>query len=234
MHLFNRSPSTIHTHHTVIYDIYSGLFRLGVRYNPSHHCFVMPKVQPQLYNHSARPTTTRTYSTTTAPSGRSYVASTIRQRHVTPLSSSHPQTDDDYVPMPMDIDEDMGGTSNDLSIENEEEQIIVGVKVVAKQKAKRYENSVSTILYSCIAQQLIFSPKDNPLQTWLSHRDEYLDECIRLEGRGSFASRCAGCSSSFPAYRCNDCTHGALWCQKCLVVRHAHSPLHTVQVSNFK
>lgn len=51
-----------------------------------------------------------------------------------------------------------------------------------------------------------------------------------LEGRGRYQVSCAGCRDSFPNYRCKDCTHGALWCKKCLVTRHAQSPLHNVEV----
>lgn len=51
-----------------------------------------------------------------------------------------------------------------------------------------------------------------------------------LEGQGSFAKRCSGCSYSFPEFRCKDCTHGPVWCQQCIVAQHQHSPLHMVQV----
>ena len=51
-----------------------------------------------------------------------------------------------------------------------------------------------------------------------------------LEGRGGYERACAGCNKPFPNYRCKDCTHGALWCQLCLVKRHSQSPLHIVEV----
>lgn len=51
-----------------------------------------------------------------------------------------------------------------------------------------------------------------------------------LEGRERFGSSCAGCHTSFPEYRCKDCTHGALWCQACIVRNHSQCPLHIVQV----
>lgn len=54
---------------------------------------------------------------------------------------------------------------------------------------------------------------------------------MSLEGRGRFQSRCSGCGKGSPEYRCRDCTYGPLWCQSCLVCRHAQNPLHVVQVS---
>ena len=72
--------------------------------------------------------------------------------------------------------------------------------------------------------------QDVPLKTWLEYRDDYLDECMSLEGRGVFYSSCAGCQLSMPRYRCKDCTLGPLWCQVCLVKRHGELPLHLVEV----
>jgi hypothetical protein len=69
-----------------------------------------------------------------------------------------------------------------------------------------------------------------PLASWVLHRDEYLDELMCLEGRGRYERSCAGCNTPFPNFRCKDCTHGALWCQVCLVKRHAQSPLHVIEV----
>ena len=69
-----------------------------------------------------------------------------------------------------------------------------------------------------------------PLASWVLHRDEYLDELMRLEGRGRYEHLCAGCNTPFPNFRCKDCIHGALWCQACLVKRHSQSPLHVIEV----
>lgn len=52
-----------------------------------------------------------------------------------------------------------------------------------------------------------------------------------LDGRGRFQSSCAGCREPSPAYRCKDCTHGPLWCKKCIVKNHRQSPLHIVEAS---
>ncbi|KAF8503805.1 hypothetical protein F5888DRAFT_1606584, partial [Russula emetica] len=71
------------------------------------------------------------------------------------------------------------------------------------------------------------------LKTWVKYRDNYLDECMRLEGRGSFHSTCTGCQTAIPRYRCKDCTMGPLWCQACLVERHDQSPLHIMWNGSF-
>jgi hypothetical protein len=72
--------------------------------------------------------------------------------------------------------------------------------------------------------------QDDPLKTWVDYRDDYLDECMLLEGRGPFYSFCAGCRSPESKYRCEDCTPGPLWCKVCLLARHGQLPLHLVEV----
>ena len=76
------------------------------------------------------------------------------------------------------------------------------------------------------------------METWPAHRDLYLDEMIRREGRGGYvASSCADCVmlGSSPAglaqYRCLTCLPGPLLCAACLCKRHALLPTHRVQVS---
>ena len=64
----------------------------------------------------------------------------------------------------------------------------------------------------------------------MEYRDEYLDECMVLEGRGKFTKGCAGCNKPFPSYCCRDCKLGPLWCKNCIVRRHDQSPLHCIEV----
>jgi hypothetical protein len=70
--------------------------------------------------------------------------------------------------------------------------------------------------------------------TWAEHQDEYLDEMIRLEGRGyaSIYSKCGGCGEPNPRFRCaqQTCFRLSLYCQKCVVARHAVLPTHWIQV----
>ncbi|KAJ7186240.1 hypothetical protein B0H12DRAFT_1032304, partial [Mycena haematopus] len=75
--------------------------------------------------------------------------------------------------------------------------------------------------------------QDYPMRTWAEHQDEYLDELLRLEGRGYAAiySACGGCGEANPAFRCEHqtCYGPSLYCQKCVVERHAALPTHWIQ-----
>ncbi|KAJ7895595.1 hypothetical protein B0H14DRAFT_2275472, partial [Mycena olivaceomarginata] len=68
------------------------------------------------------------------------------------------------------------------------------------------------------------------------HQDEYLDEMLRLEGRGYSAiySTCGGCQRPNPAFRCEQqmCYGPSLYCQTCIVKRHAALPTHWVEKWN--
>ncbi|KAF7357237.1 CxC2 domain-containing protein [Mycena sanguinolenta] len=70
--------------------------------------------------------------------------------------------------------------------------------IILKRKKKVYENS------------------DYPMLTWADHQDEYLDEMLRLEGRGypAIYSKCGGCGDVDPAYRCaqQTCYGPGLFC----------------------
>ena len=63
-------------------------------------------------------------------------------------------------------------------------------------------------------------------------RDEYLDEVLRLEGRGFFgrATHCPTCGVGVPEYQCLDCLGGQLFCKTCVLDMHARLPLHRLQV----
>jgi hypothetical protein len=64
-------------------------------------------------------------------------------------------------------------------------------------------------------------------------REEYLQEMLRLEGRGDAASQgqCMSCLSTDAAYRCEDCMSRLLECSSCCLTWHRHLPLHVIQVS---
>ncbi|KAJ7315783.1 hypothetical protein DFH08DRAFT_917665 [Mycena albidolilacea] len=72
--------------------------------------------------------------------------------------------------------------------------------------------------------------------TWAEHQDEYLDEMLRLEGRGyaSIYSTCGQCGKPNPRFRCaqQTCLGLALYCQACVVARHAVLPTHWIQEWN--
>ncbi|KAJ6574049.1 hypothetical protein B0H19DRAFT_1208169 [Mycena capillaripes] len=72
--------------------------------------------------------------------------------------------------------------------------------------------------------------------TWANHQDEYLDEMLRLEGRGYAAiySKCGGCEQPNPTFRCaqQTCYGPSLFCRACIVKQHAALPTHWVQEWN--
>ena len=74
--------------------------------------------------------------------------------------------------------------------------------------------------------------KDAPLLTWKHYRDEYLDACLALDGRGHHNrfSTCSGCPQSNPSFRCRDCFRLTLYCKACIVHRHHNEPLHFLEV----
>ncbi|KAJ7161942.1 hypothetical protein C8R43DRAFT_880650 [Mycena crocata] len=75
--------------------------------------------------------------------------------------------------------------------------------------------------------------QDLPFQTWVEFRDQYLDEMLRLEGRGDAAvySTCGGCGTANPAFRCENqaCFGAEMFCQTCVVARHQVLPTHWLQ-----
>jgi hypothetical protein len=82
------------------------------------------------------------------------------------------------------------------------------------------------------------------LQEWagyedkIGHREEYIHEDIRLEGRADAQHLvvCPTCAdvaeaSHPPLFRCEECFGGLLECQACCIRRHQRLPLHIIQVS---
>ncbi|KAJ6606754.1 hypothetical protein B0H10DRAFT_2309318, partial [Mycena sp. CBHHK59/15] len=68
------------------------------------------------------------------------------------------------------------------------------------------------------------------------HQDEYLDEVLRLEGRGypAIHSTCGGCKAPNPTFRCaqQTCYGPSLFCQACIVKGHTVLPTHWIQEWN--
>ena len=127
--------------------------------------------------------------------------------------------------------------ADDLAPEVIEHQI-PGYTVVAKLKGddprKRYECTVSNLL--SVQRLVAYLVKQiAPLLGFKRHRQEYLDEEIRLEGRrGLSALPCPGCNHRSPQFRCEDCSGGEILCQACMVKRHEILPLHVVKVGRFE
>ncbi|KAJ7483686.1 hypothetical protein B0H11DRAFT_1914569 [Mycena galericulata] len=75
------------------------------------------------------------------------------------------------------------------------------------------------------SKRKVYENSDYPMKTWETHMDEYLDEMLRLEGRGFPAvySHCGGCGAADPKFRCahQTCYGVGLFCQECIVGRHS-------------
>ncbi|KAJ7899122.1 hypothetical protein B0H14DRAFT_3124170 [Mycena olivaceomarginata] len=66
---------------------------------------------------------------------------------------------------------------------------------------------------------------DNPLGQWVQdHRQQYLEELLRFEGRGDHAkdTECRRCGKGVP-------DGGELMCKDCIVAAHRQMPLHKIQ-----
>ncbi|KAF7346301.1 hypothetical protein MSAN_01857500 [Mycena sanguinolenta] len=73
---------------------------------------------------------------------------------------------------------------------------------------------------------------DDPLRQWVEdHRANYLDEVLRLEGRGDHLySICRLCHTGSASYRCRECfAGGELMCQTCIVAGHGRLPFHQIE-----
>lgn len=96
----------------------------------------------------------------------------------------------------------------------------------------------------------IYISQDRPLHTWVPYTDEYVEENLRREGRGSRVvyEKCAGVRCNDPQrvcpnracprvaeYRCVDqaCAGESMHCSECIVVAHARLPTHFIEVSGF-
>lgn len=108
--------------------------------------------------------------------------------------------------------------------------------ILLTSKRKVYENSVCLLNPDSEGFKNLFDDffQDYPMLTWAAHQDEYLDEMLRLEGRGYAAiySKCGGCECPNPTFRCEHqaCYGPSLFCRECIVARHAVLPTHWIQV----
>jgi NifB/MoaA-like Fe-S oxidoreductase len=77
---------------------------------------------------------------------------------------------------------------------------------------------------------------------WVPHIDCYVDEILRLEGRGDAnnQSLCAGtnCEASIEkpgtGFRCKDCQDLRMFCVDCIISSHRSQPFHHIRVSTTK
>jgi hypothetical protein len=72
--------------------------------------------------------------------------------------------------------------------------------------------------------------RTNVMQEWQEHRDAYLQEMLRHDGReGLEETTCAECGETGD-YSCYDCAYRLHYCQNCLIDRHRLMPFHRIQV----
>ncbi|KAF7364442.1 CxC2 domain-containing protein [Mycena sanguinolenta] len=75
---------------------------------------------------------------------------------------------------------------------------------------------------------------DDPHGQWArEYREQFLDEILRLDGRGDYIGR-VDCSEGgdlcgTPEYRCTDCLVPCMYCEACIVAIHKRNPLHHVE-----
>ncbi|KAG1844382.1 hypothetical protein F4604DRAFT_1596194 [Suillus subluteus] len=67
------------------------------------------------------------------------------------------------------------------------------------------------------------------MHLWVPECPHYLDELIRLEGRGKAHHACHACGDSDAPYRCEDCFSVNLFCCSCIITLHQNVPLHRVK-----
>jgi hypothetical protein len=72
------------------------------------------------------------------------------------------------------------------------------------------------------------------LRQWAEdHLTNYVEECLRLDGRGEHCSysTCRLCSKGRADYRCAHCVSGGeLLCRACIVAAHSKLPFHVIEV----
>ncbi|KIK73763.1 hypothetical protein PAXRUDRAFT_177552 [Paxillus rubicundulus Ve08.2h10] len=69
-----------------------------------------------------------------------------------------------------------------------------------------------------------------PLKFWLPERSSFVDEFVRLEGRGN-SCQWTSCSCGYeePEHCCDDCFSQHLSCKECTVQAHRNLPLHRIK-----
>lgn len=107
-----------------------------------------------------------------------------------------------------------------------------------KPKKKSRVSVRSILVFLSTAIKFNQTPQKRPHVVWKElHRQTYLDEMMRLEGRGDFrtSTACPDCMLhgrdvvGAPVYRCRDCFMPDLVCQSCCVSRHRFHPFHHVE-----
>jgi hypothetical protein len=68
------------------------------------------------------------------------------------------------------------------------------------------------------------------LRMWQSDADAFLEEFLRLDGRGDYVKDQCTCGRQGAIYRCQDCHGCELLCHECMIHIHDRQPLHQMEV----
>lgn len=71
-----------------------------------------------------------------------------------------------------------------------------------------------------------------PVQEWVRHCQEYVDEFVRHNGLGCHKEppTCLRCDTHIAHVKCQDCFGSVLHCSSCVVESHRNLPFHWVEV----
>jgi hypothetical protein len=147
---------------------------------------------------------------------------------------------DNFDPPPADTDSNSNhfdlpdtATSNPSSNEHIYSEIHIGQLEGSKRKRTRVRSSINLEYY-----QSDCTFKTSALEAWKPHRQEYLEELLRLDGlivTDGSTSLCKSCGTDLNAngcktLQCKDCFGGLMYCADCTVKNHRASPFHRIEV----
>lgn len=101
---------------------------------------------------------------------------------------------------------------DELSLEQEEPQEID----CRPSFDKRKRTAAVSIVGLQLSPKLNIMYQDTPLLAWIPERQAFLDETLRLEGRGNSGISCR-CGLAAPLFRCRDCFGTQMFCQECVL-----------------
>ena len=165
------------------------------------------------------------------------VTERITQRSSTSWSSS-----DAWLP---EDNTDFGLQQEDAWFDDEEELPQADSTITLGPDVPKKRSLVSVSAIFIILQLFPYNfLQKRPHVTWMtSHRDQYLDEMIRWDGRGDYYSNgislcpdCVGRKSTSPGqadHRCRECYSPVLTCKACCIRRHRLEPFHWIEVCGF-
>ncbi|KAL1740792.1 hypothetical protein HDZ31DRAFT_67576 [Schizophyllum fasciatum] len=82
-------------------------------------------------------------------------------------------------------------------------------------------------------QRRFYTSADEPLRDFQQYVDEYMEEIVRVDGRGDAASwvcpTCPAGQEGEPQYRCSGCLGLSLYCSACIVRIHAKRPFCDIE-----